>query len=647
MRIVLALMTFTASALAQQPAQPQRTPAALDRLLSRIVAYEHGQSRAALAELTLFINGSLGAPVLLRTLESRLLAFLQSNATPAAKAAVARELSAIATEASVPALAEMLTQGEMAEMARYALSRIPGPAADEALRKALDTTTGKNRIGILNSIGQRRDAKAVPTLRGLISSPDAGVADAAISALANIADRAALDSLAAARKRISGAKRERVSNAYLRGAANLAERGDRNGALRIYQQLSMPAEPDTIRIAALSGLAPLQGKDAVAVLAEEIGSKSPAVQAAAIGLLAGIPGPDATVAMIRKLPNLAPGGQARLITALSLRGDFSARPVVLQSTRSNEAEVRVAALTGLGKLGDESSVPVLAAAAAEGQAAEQAAARESLANLRGPKLDSTIVAAIASSTGKVKTELILVAGERRSAGAGDALVKAARENDPELRRSALRALKNVGGPQQVSALVDLVQAVPPADLRDATQALAAALKRSQGEQIAGVISAYNATSLVERRLPLLDALGQTAHAEVLPVLRSGLKDHSPEIVRTAILALTDWPDPTPSADMFGLAASGSNPALRTLALRGYLKLLALPAQRSNPETVSLLGKAIRFANEPAEKRTVLSLLVAYPCDEALKLAEELFKDPAVATEAKVSFDRISNALRRK
>jgi tetratricopeptide (TPR) repeat protein len=220
------------------------------------------------------------------------------------------------------------------------------------------------------------------------------------------------------------------------------------------------------------------------------------------------------------------------------------------TVRLSEAAASDGATRHLGEARDERG-------AAAGQGAEQAAARQSLADLRGRNIDAAIIAAIASSTGKVKAELILAAGERRSAGAGDVLVQAAREQDPELRRSALRALRNVAGPEQVSALVGVVQTSPAADRRDAAQALAAALKRSPPAQTGDVIDAYRASGTVQARVSLLDALGQASRAEALPVLREAMNDPSPEIVRGAILALTDWPDPAPLADLF--AAAGSAP----------------------------------------------------------------------------------------
>src|SRR6185436_15270315 len=101
--------------------------------------------------------------------------------------------------------------------------------------------------------------------------------------------------------------------------------------------------------------------------------------------------------------------------------------------------------------------------------------------------------------------------------------------DPEVRRAALRALKNVAGPAQVAGLLEALKT--EADRKDAAQALTPALKKSPPAQIAEVISAYKGTTAVDLRLTLLEVLGQTFNGEALAVLREGLKDSNPEIVR--------------------------------------------------------------------------------------------------------------------
>jgi len=450
-----------------------------------------------------------------------------------------------------------------------------------------------------------------------------------------------------ARQKASGAWREHLSEAYLHCAATLDAAGNSNEAVKVYRQLSALQEPEMIRIRALSGLAEIEGQNALPALTAAMAAQSPRVQAVCIRLLTAIPGPEVTASMRNVFPNLPPTGQVRLLTALATRGDASARPLLLEALKSKFADVRAAALSALGKMGDTASVRLLADAAARRQGAERNAARQSLARLPGSNIDAAIVAGIGSADAKVKSELILAAGERPAPGSGSALIQSLGDQDPDVRRSALSALKNVAGPAEIAPLLDFVQRSAGSDRKDATQALASALKKSPSAQLATAISAYRVASAIDLRLALLDAVGQTSSAEALPILREGLRDPNPEIARGAVLALTNWQDPAPLPDLLAVAEAALTPALQTLSLRGALKLIGVPSSRSTVESAKLLAGAMRLAKDPAEKRTVLSLLPAYPCDETLNLAEQSLDDPAVVNEAKASVQRIRNALKVK
>jgi HEAT repeat protein len=318
----------------------------------------------------------------------------------------------------------------------------------------------------------------------------------------------------------------------------------------------------------------------------------------------------------------------------------------MSAAASQAADVRAAALSALGALGDGSSVILLAEAAA-GEGPGQGAARLSLYGLRGPEIDPAIAAAIKSTSGGVRAELIVAAVERGAAAAADALVRAAREPDPDVRREALRALRNVASPAHIPALLDLLAAASTAqDRREATQALASLVRRSQPGTSQAVISAYEAASSLEARLSLLEVVGQSSGPGSLSLLRRSLKDPSPEIVRAAILALSGWADPAPLADLLAVAREGVDPAHRILALRGYLKLVALPSRRPAPETARLLENGMRLATQPAEKRAALALLAAHPCRESLAVAKSWLGDDAVAKEASAAVNQIENALKR-
>ena len=119
-------------------------------------------------------------------LEERLLEVLESDAPRAAKDYVCRQLCAMGTARSVPALAALLDNAELAHMARAALEDIPGEEATAALHDAVKRLQGDLQIGAIHSLGSRGDSKSVPLLLELLHNEDARVAGACLAALSRI-----------------------------------------------------------------------------------------------------------------------------------------------------------------------------------------------------------------------------------------------------------------------------------------------------------------------------------------------------------------------------------------------------------------------------------------------------------------------------
>ena len=119
-----------------------------------------------------------------KALEMRLAAALKSDVPQAAKDFLCRKLSLIGSAACVPTVAGLLTDEKLSHMARYALEPIRDPSVDDALRDALGKVEGRPRLGIIGSLGVRRDAKAVTALTALLK--DAETSRAAARALGSI-----------------------------------------------------------------------------------------------------------------------------------------------------------------------------------------------------------------------------------------------------------------------------------------------------------------------------------------------------------------------------------------------------------------------------------------------------------------------------
>jgi type 1 glutamine amidotransferase len=226
----------------------------LQELLNKIKAYDWGQSRLALTELSEIIKKAHGDKAELAKIEKALLGVLESDAKQAGKQYVCRELSIIGTEQSVEVLGGMLADEKTSDMARYALERIPGTSVDDALRRSLRKAKGKAKIGIVNSLGQRGDKKAVRPLTKMVNGKNEALATAAAAALGRIATPAAAKVLAAAKDKTKGKVQLAVLDAYLKCADKMVAGGKKSDAMAIYGALRGEGMPKPIRTAAMTGM---------------------------------------------------------------------------------------------------------------------------------------------------------------------------------------------------------------------------------------------------------------------------------------------------------------------------------------------------------------------------------------------------------
>ncbi|NWF86085.1 MAG: HEAT repeat domain-containing protein, partial [Bryobacteraceae bacterium] len=382
-------------------------PAALVRA---VAAYDYGQDRAPLDAVSDLTRASHADPALRARLESALIGLLRGHATNAAKDFACRELSVIGGDASVPALAALLDDAALGAFAIYALERIPGKESAGALAKALPGSSGMTRLGLINALARRGVPN--PLFRQWLASGDAQVAAAAAAALGATGDRSDIQRLLNAR-----ASNPAAQEAVLRLAGRLGP-----GGRSVYQALYRPGEPLMARVAALEGLARLDGARAMPAILEALQSPEPALQREAVRLAARHGG---RTQLLAALPSQPPSLQVVTLTALSEAGAAEALPAFRAAASSAEPAVRIAAIRALARHGGAKEAALLARIAAESEEAERDEARSALARLRGAPVDAAIVQSISSSEGKVKVELIRAAGERGVAEAAPSLLAAA------------------------------------------------------------------------------------------------------------------------------------------------------------------------------------------------------------------------------
>jgi hypothetical protein len=174
-------------------------------------------------------------------------------ATEFQKAKACMRLAMVGTKEAVPALAAMLGAERLSDYARFGMAPIPDPSVDEALRGALKKLKGKFLVGVIDSIGQRKDAGSVEPLVKLMYDGDAEVAQAAATALGRIGDPRATEALQNALAKTKGQVRFAVASAGLVCAEGMLAKGERKQALAFYDTLSRMDVPKPIRLAAMHG----------------------------------------------------------------------------------------------------------------------------------------------------------------------------------------------------------------------------------------------------------------------------------------------------------------------------------------------------------------------------------------------------------
>jgi HEAT repeat protein len=255
----LLVVAFLAWALPVPSHVQAADPDAVNKAFEALKTYDWGSDRAPLQALDQAVAASHKDASAQRELEKRLAAVLSSDAPNAAKDVACRQLSLIGSADSVPTIAALLTDKELSHMARYALERMPCPEAVKAMRDAVPKTEGLLKVGVINSLGVRRDAESVGTMVKLLDDSDPEIVAAAAAALGSIGNSEAAKALSAFQKKAPEPLQLPAADAYLTCAERLLADGKKAEAMLIYKALSK-AEQKHVRLAAVRGMLAVTGQ---------------------------------------------------------------------------------------------------------------------------------------------------------------------------------------------------------------------------------------------------------------------------------------------------------------------------------------------------------------------------------------------------
>jgi len=580
--------------------------------------------------------------------EPKLIAVLQdADAPQKAKIDACRQLAIIGGKDSISPLAALLGDEKLSHMARYGLERNPDPAVDEALRSALDKLQGGPLVGVVTSVGVRRDVKAVPALAGLLKGSDPVVARAAARAMGSIGTSEAATALQQALPNAAADRRLDVCEGLLRCAERLAAGGQKEQAVAIYDQLRKLDGAHQVRAGALRGAILARGTEGVPLLQESLRSSDYILFSAAAQTSQAMPGAEVTQSLLDAMKGLPADNQIVVIEALGVRGDRQATPALLATAKAGPTGVRVAAMRAVTEMGDASAVPVLLELLDDADKDVAAVAQECLVALPGKEADAAIVAMFNVANTEKRLAALDMIGRRRMVSSTPALLKATTDNDPRVRQAAIRMAGEMASPEQVPALLDLLaRSDKQDDLAAIEQALmTACTKTGDPQAMTGRLTGSLDKGKPPQKAVLLRVLAAVGGPDALKAVRASLDSSDADVRSAAIRALSTWKSADAAPYLLALAKEAKDPGERTLSLRGYLNLAAR-GDIAIEERLAMARQAASIVQRDDDKKLLLGTLSNIGSPAAATLIAPYLDDAAVKQEAAVAIVGVAERFLR-
>jgi HEAT repeat protein len=624
-------------------------PPDLKKILEKVAAYDYGKDEEALTRLRDYVRAHRNSPESKKACEIELADFLASDATLAAKLAVCRHLREIGSDTSVPVLGKMMLQPETSDMARYALEKMSSDGAEKALVDGLSATDGIIRLGIIDSLGNRKALSSVSALAKIMSGPDEMAAMASAKALGQIASSEASTALSKSLDRATGELKDMIASALLICTDGHLKNGDTEEALRIYEQLIRGRLPLQVRQASVRGRIASSGDTSRIMIVDALKGSEADWYAPAIALVKDYYDTSTIQEVHSLLPKLPAESKIQLLAVLSRFRDEGVRNAIVAAAESPDLLVRIAAIKALEGAGNYTVVEFLVSRAARSKGREKLAARTSLWNLRCGRADATILTNLVKNLDEaIQHELILAVSERRIKQGLNLLLSRALYSSNRNRWQAIRGLKNIASPEDLPVLVNLLLGMKQ-DADQMEMANTIAVVASQTPRPVGrariVMDKLGSVSDVNGRKALYRALGKIGDDSSLPLLRIALTDENPDVIDIAVRALAEWPSLAAKDDLLHIARTSETPLHSTLALRAYIRMIEMELYRS-PESAVRLFKDVLNLARPEDKKLILGILPTFASPDALTLAQTLLQEKEVEAEAQLAIKKIQEKLQK-
>ncbi|MGE5610433.1 MAG: HEAT repeat domain-containing protein [Bacillota bacterium] len=602
------------------------------------------QARFALNGLVFHVSRP-GAEAERMMFANAIIEVLATNPPPLTQTFLINMLQLAGKDECVPTLSKRLVDPELCEPATQALYCIKTPAATAALIQALPAVKESNRSTLIRALGVLRAVDAVDVILPYTNDQDANTRRMALDALANIGSPKAADSLAKAAEASAHLERAHATAMYLLFAQRLAELGNKPQCAAICRQLisaRTASQENNVVCNALSTLTQAIGEDALADLLKAIDNDDHTIRAAALRLIQPMPGEAASAKLIAKLAEVDATRRAEIVNTLGYRADAQSRSAIAKALADNDKVVRRAAITAVARSAAPDAISALLTALNNCPADEAKAIQDVLARVPGEASLAASAAALPKASSSARVALLQILASRHAKAYVDPVLAAVSDQDAAVSRAAIKALGDLAEPKALPVLLDLLTTTQNATVQaEATRSVVQICQRIPDAQKRAepVLNAMARATADARRL-LIKSLSQLGGNDALQATIKEASNPDAATADAAVRTLADWRDASAAPALLKIAQTSETPNHRVLALRAYLRLLALPSDRPVADTIAMYQQALAAAQRPAEKGLALAGLSSIRTVESLKLVAAYLDDETLAAEAALAAVKI-------
>ena len=570
------------------------------------------------------------------------------------------QIERIGKAESVPALTKLFSADDkhLRDYARRALEKNPDPSASDALLKELVSATESSwKIGLINSLGERKDVAAIPAIIKALNDSDPKVATAAVTALTHTATPTGIQALTDITTKPTSPVYVKAAQGLIDIAQQKAENKQTSDAGKIFDSVyenTSKSSSDTlntagVRVAAINGIINCNPDKGATLIVNFIKDANPKIRTAAVAGARQSTSDAPAQALYKILSQLEPDTQVQVLGLIGDRRDLSAVNYVKEMLNNKETPVRLATIDTMSKIGDATCAESLFNLAVNGSGEEKTAAHKGLVNMSGATVEILINANSLSGNVQSRVEAINLLGERHVSDSAKNLLMIATDENEQVSSAAFKALAQVADASSIPSLVSLISNAKSEGSRSTgVSTLKSILTNADDKDAAAdvVIDQINKSS-GQVKTSLLTSLNALGGSKAQAIVTEATKSSDQAYKDAAIRTLCNWPDYEATKVLLDIASnSDTSLAHHVLAIRGIIRLVDESNTVPVEEKATLCLSTYDIARRNDEKGQIISTMASLPTSQVSDKLVEIAQGNDLKAEAALAAVQLATNMLR-